>query len=125
MSVRLYRMTIASNWYDDRSGLAREFEMHFRAVRQGELRSIRRALARRGIPYFQREIYRKHGKWVPRRRIRVSFEREQHATKAQHNVSVNVRSMRYQGKHHRATALPSKVISYGKKKRKSVKRKRA
>jgi len=106
-------------------GFAREFEMHFKAVRRGELRSIRRALARRGIPYFQREIYRKHGKWIPKRRIRVSFEREEKAGKAQRDMSVNVRSMRYQGKYRRATALPSRVISYGKKRRKSTKRRRA
>ena len=119
-------MTIASAWYDARFRCARECEMHFKAVRRGELRSIRRALARRGIRYFQREIYRKHGKWIPRRKIRVSFEREEKASKAQRQVSVNVRSMRYQGKYHRATALPSRVISYGKRKRRrSSKRRRA
>jgi len=125
MSVRLYRMTIASNWYDDRMGFAREFEMHFKAVRRGELRSIRRALARRGVPSFQREVYRKHGKWIPKRKIRVSFEREEKARKARHDMSVDGRTMRYLGKHHRATALPSRVISYGKKRRRSAKRKSA
>jgi len=125
MSVRLYRMTIASNWYDDRAKFAREFEMHFKAVRQGELRNIRRALARKGVQYFQRAVYRKHGKWIPKRKIRVSFEREEKARKARRDMSVNVRSMRYQGKYHRATALPSRVISYGKKRRKSAKRKSA
>ncbi len=121
-------MTIASAWYDARFRCARECEMHFKAVRRGELRSIRRALARRGIRYFQREIYRKHGKWIPKRKIRVSFEREEKAWKARRDISVNVRSMRYQGRHHRATALPSRVIRYGRKKRKrrkSAKRRRA
>jgi len=125
MSVRLYRMTIASNWYDDRMRFAREFEMHFKAVRRGELRSIRRALARKGVQYFQRAVYRKHGKWIPKRKIRVSFEREEKARKAQRDMSVDGRTMRYLGKHHRATALPSRVISYGKKRRRSAKRKSA
>ena len=108
--------------------LAREFEMHFKAVRQGELRNIRKALARKGVQHFQRAVYRRHEKWIPKRKIRVSFEREEKAWKARRDISVNVRSMRYQGRHHRATALPSRVIRYGRKKRKrrkSAKRRRA
>jgi len=104
--------------------LAREFEMHFKAVRQGELRNIRKALARKGVQHFQRAVYRRHGKWIPKRKIRVSFEREEKARKAQRDMSVDGRTMRYLGKHHRATALPSRVISYGKRKRRRSSKRR-
>jgi len=123
--ARLYRMTIASNWYDSSAEFQREYEMHFKAALRGKPDRTRRTLAAREVPYFQREIYRRHGKWIPKRRIRVSFEREEKASKAQRWILVNVRTMRYRGKHHRATVLPSRVISYGKKKRKASRRKRA
>ncbi len=123
MTIHMYRMTIASTWYDEGARHSREYELHFKVPLQGRPENIRRRLARRGVPYFQQQTYRKYGKWVPRRKIRVSFEREEKARRAERRISVNVRTMRYRGKHHRATALPSRVISYGK--RRIAKRKRA
>jgi hypothetical protein len=125
MTVHLYRMTIASTWYDVRAEYSREYELHFKVPLQGKPERVRRTLAKRGVPYFQQQIYRKYGKWVPKRRIRVSFEREEKARRVQRQISVNARTMRYRGKHHRATVLPSRVISYGKRKRKASKRRRA
>jgi hypothetical protein len=128
MSVfaRLYRMTIATSWYDRHAEYQREYEMHFKSPRRGSIRSNRRALARRGIPYFQREIYRRHHVWIPLRRIRVNFENEQIADETaaagQRAVEVLIRNMRYKGKHWSATALPTRTISYTKKRRRRVAR---
>ncbi len=125
--IRLYRMTIASTWYDKRAGAAREFEMHFKVARRGKIRNVRHSLARRGVPYFQRSIYRQFRRWIPKRKIRISFEREEAATAAEGNIAINIRGMRYRGKQWKAMPLPSRVLPYAKKKgkRKSAKRKRA
>jgi len=121
--ARLYRMTIATVWYDQRAEFQREYEMHFKASRRGSIRNVRRALARRGLAHLQREIYRRHHKWVPLRKLKVGFEREEPAKTAQRDVSVETRSMRYRGKHWSATPLASKVIAYAKRRRRTSKRK--
>lgn len=130
MSVyaRLYRMTVAAAWYDRRAGYKREYEMHFKVARRGSPRRVRRALARRAISDFQREVYRRQGTWVPLRKIRAQSEREEAAAADQRIIEVYTRSMRYRGKHWSATQLPTRTISYTKKrrrKRKVAKRKRA
>jgi hypothetical protein len=119
-------MTIASAWYDNRAEVQREFEMHFKVARRGSIRNVRRTLARRGVPYFQQSIYRKYRKWVRRGKIRVSFEREEPAAKVQRDIIITTRGMQYRGREWKPTALPTRVLSYAKKKRKrkSSKRKR-
>ncbi len=123
----IYRMTIASTWYDKRAGAAREFEMHFKVARRGKIRNVRRRLAQRGTPFFQRTLYRQFRRWIPKRKIRISFEREEPAAAVQRNIVINIRGMRYRGKQWKATPLPSRMLPYAKKKtkRKSAKRKRA
>jgi len=111
-------MTIATTWYDKRAGAAHEYEMHFEVARKGKTRNIHRALRRRGIPYFQRTIYRLFGRWIPRRKIRGRFEREEPATQVQRSIAIQVRSMRYRGREWKATRLPSRVLRYAKRKRK-------
>jgi hypothetical protein len=90
-------------------------EMHFKVARRGSVRANRRTLARRGLPYFQRKIYRKYHIWIPKRKLKVRFEREQRAARVQRDVSVDARTMRYRGRHWSATSLPSRMISYAKK----------
>jgi hypothetical protein len=125
MSIaRLYHMTIATAWYDRRVEFQREYEQHFKASRRGSPTRIRRALARRGAAQFQRDIYRTHRVWLPLRKLRVSFEREEVAAASQRVIEVYTRSMRYRGKHWSATALPPKVITYAKKNRRAKTRKR-
>jgi len=127
LNVRLYRMTIASAWYDDRAEVQREFEMHFKVARGGKIRTVRRALGRRGVSYFQHAIYRKYHKWIRKGRIRVSFEREQPALTTERNITISTRGMQYRGKQWKPTPLPLKMLPYAKKKRKhkAAKRKRA
>jgi len=126
MSVfpRLYRMTIATAWYDRRVEFQREYESHFESSRRGPPTRIRRALARRGVAQFQRDIYRTHRVWIPLRRIRVSYEREEQAAAVEKVIKVYTRSMRYRGKQWKATTLPPKVITYAKKNRRAKTRKR-
>jgi len=125
MNILSFLMTIACMSYDDHAGFAREFEMHFSAARRGSVRSIRGRLARRGIPIIQREIYRRHHVWIPKRKLKVRFERETSAKRVQPDITIETRSMRFRGKHWTATALPSKVVSYSKRRRRVAKKKRA
>jgi hypothetical protein len=111
-------MTIASAWYDKQSEVQREFEMHFKIARAGKIRYVRRTLARRGIPYFQQAIYRRHRRWIRKDRIRVSFEREEPTMKSERKIVITARGMQYRGRQWRASPLPNRVITYAKKKRK-------
>jgi hypothetical protein len=120
--VRLIRMTIAAGSYDPRAGFARLHEMHFKAARPGPVKGNRRKLARRGVAHFQQQIYRKYHIWIPKRKIKVRFEREERATKAQRHVSVDFRTMRYHGRQWSATSAPSRVITFARKRRRSARR---
>ena len=117
-AMRTYRMTISSTWYDKTASVQREFEMHFRIARRGNTRYVRHRLVKRGLPYFQRHLYRRYKRWITKRRIRVSFERGEHATKVERYITIEIRGMRYRGKEWKATRLPSRSLSYVKKKRK-------
>jgi hypothetical protein len=115
--ARLYRMTVAAGWYDPRAGFKREYEMHFKVARRGSPRRVRRELARRAISDFQRQVYRLDGTWVPLRKIRAQYEREEAAAAEQRFIEVYTRVMRRRGKHWSATALPPRVIPYARKSR--------
>jgi hypothetical protein len=125
--VRLYRMTVAAGWYDPRAGFKREYEMHYKVARRGSPRRVRRELARRAIADFQRNVYRLQGTRVPLHKIRAESEREEAAAASQRIIEVYTRSMRRCGKHWSATELPTRTISFTKKRRKRrvAKRKRA
>jgi hypothetical protein len=123
--AHLYRMTIAYRTYDEDEGFQRAFERHFKASRRGSPKTVRRTLARRGIPFLQREIYRLHHFWIPLSRIRVNFEKEEVAAAGQNAIEALGRSMRYRGRQWSATPLPPKMIPYAKRKRRGAKRKHA
>lgn len=116
--VRTFRMTISSTWYQKAAGRVQEYELHFKVERRGRIRNIRRYLARRGVPYFQQTVYRLYRRWIPKWKIRVAFEREQPALQTERAISIEVRRMEGRGKRWKAYPLPSKVLSYVKKKRK-------
>lgn len=116
--VHLYRMTVASKWYDEPSSCEREYEMHFKAARRGKVRTIRRHLAMRGVPYFQRMIYRRFKRWIPKRHIRSRFEREEMEERGEPVIVIETRSMQYRGRDWKAFPFPSKVLTYAKKRRK-------
>lgn len=67
-------------------------------------------------------IYRMFKRWIPKRRVRVAFEREEPAMKAESLIQIEVRRMEGRGKRWKAFKMPSRVLSYVKKKRKFKKR---
>jgi hypothetical protein len=117
MSYRTYHMTVSTVWYDKASAGAREYELHFTVGRRGKIRTVRRTLAKRGAPYFQRLIHRRTKRWIPLRRIRVRFEREETATRIDSRIRVDGRSMLYRGKRWRAYPLGSWEMNYARKRR--------
>jgi len=120
--IRTYRMTIASTWYDAEAGAANEYEMHFKVARRGRIQTVRLHLAKRGASYFQQIVWRQTRKWITKRKIRISFEREEPATKGQNTITIEARSMQYRGREWKAYPLPSRTLSYAKKRRRHLKR---
>jgi len=120
--IRTYRMTAATRWYDELAGKARWFEAHFKVARYGSIHTVRRKLAERGVPFFQRIIQRSHGIWIPKHHIRVSFEREEPATKIESKMQIEMRRMEFRGKQREASRIPSKVFGYAKRRRRRKRR---
>jgi hypothetical protein len=116
--IRTYQMTIASTWYDKTNRVQREYEAHFNVARRGRIRAIRKRLAKRGAPYFQRLVYRRFRRWIPKSRLRISFEREERATRVKRKIGIELRGMQYRGRKWIATPFPSKVLSYAKRRSK-------
>jgi hypothetical protein len=116
-TARIYRMTLATKGYDTEAECVREHEMHFKVSRRGKITTIRRHLADRGVPYFQRRIYLETGKRIRKHRIRVAFEREEPAIKGQNMITIESRMMEYRGREWKAFPLPTRVLSYAKKRR--------
>jgi len=93
--IRLYRMTIATYHYDKRTHQLTEYEAHFKVARRGrDVARIRRRLAELGAGYFQRWLHRRYKVWIPKRKLRIAFERERHARRQQRYASVRWFSMR-------------------------------
>jgi len=116
MRARTYRMTVSSTWYDERRKAALEHEMHFKVARGADIRKVRKNLAKRGVDYFQRVVHRQSRRWIPKRKIKVRFERERPAIKTERRIGIEARSMEFRGRQWKAYPLPSRVIQYGKKK---------
>ncbi|MGA3296455.1 MAG: hypothetical protein ABSD41_03285 [Candidatus Bathyarchaeia archaeon] len=116
-NVRLYRITIASVWYDSTAGGAKEYELHLKVARAGNVRTVRRTLAKRGAPYFQQLVYRRLKRWIPMRKIKVRFEQEEPAIKRENKISIDGRSMLYRGKRWKAYPLGKWELNYAKRRR--------
>ncbi len=111
-------MTVASISYDASRHAAVEHEMHFRAARKGNITTVRRQLAKRGVEYFQHYVYRKQKRWPRKRKIKIGFERERPATKTEPLIMIDVRAMEFRGRHWKAHPAPSRRLSYVRKRRK-------
>ena len=122
LAPRLYRMTVATRWYDELAEKARWFEAHFKASRYGNIHTVRRKLAQRGVPFFQRVIQRSHGIWIPKHHIRISFEREEPAIKIESKMQIELRRMEFRGRQREAIRMPSKVFGYAKRRRRRNRR---
>ena len=105
-------MTIATHWYDQPCKKARSFEAHFKVARQGNIRTVRKKLADKGVPFFQRVIRQRHGISIPKDKMRTAFEREEPALEVQNDIHVEFRGMEFRGKHHFAVSAPSQTLKY-------------
>lgn len=113
--IRTYRMTVAGVWYDEDVHKVREFEMHFKVARIGDIRETRAYLGKRGAGYFQNRIYYLEKRWIWLSRIRISFEREEIAQEIDDWIRIEIRQMRGVGKRRRWKAfgeLPRKIRFY-------------
>jgi hypothetical protein len=110
-------MTLATHWYDQKAGKARSYEAHFKVARYGNITTVRRRLAQRGVPFFQRAILQQYGVRIPKGKIRVSFEREEPTRKIESKMEIKFRRMEYRAKQREAIPMPSKVFSYVKRHR--------
>ena len=119
-TVRTYKMTIATSWYDAEEKGLKSYEQHFTIARPGKIRNVRRTLARRGLEYFRRSISRRIKKRVPRGRIKVRFEREERAKKSEPKIRIQGSSMIFRGRNWHASPLTSKLLNYVKRHRRST-----
>ncbi|MGD0424070.1 MAG: hypothetical protein ABSA92_11520 [Candidatus Bathyarchaeia archaeon] len=120
MPVRKYRMTLATRWYDQEAEKQRSFEAHFIVVRRGNIRTIRKQLINRAVPWFQRLIKRRFKRRIPRRQIRGDFEREEPALVPQRDIQINMLTMEFRGRKHHAHAEPSAFLSFTRRKRRKT-----
>lgn len=112
--INTYRMTASTVRYSLPDHMAEGYEMHFKTARQGRIEDVRRALKSEGSSYFQKEIYNKFGR-IPKKRIRIGFEREEPATRVQNNIVVESRYMKYRGGKWESKPVSTKVSKYAKK----------
>jgi len=122
--VRLYRMTIATFHYDKPTHQLVEYEMHFKIARRGDIRRIRLRLAKLGAAYFQRWLRRTRKISVPRRKLKIAFEREAHAKVQEDMVIIRRFVMQRVKTRWRAQELPRGIMSYVKRRKRLVKRRR-
>ena len=113
--ARVFRMSIATKWYDERVACVQEYEMHFKTSRRGKIGNVRKYLAKRGVEFFQEHVYKETGQLIEKGAIRVAFEREEPTSKAERDIRIEMRRMQYRGREWKADALPSKTIPYEKK----------
>lgn len=116
-AVRLYRMTIATFHYDKPTHQLIEYEMHFKIARAGDVRRVRRRLANLGAAYFQRWLHRTHEISIPKRKLKIAFEREARAKVEQDLATVRRFVMRRVKKRWVAQELPSGTMSYVRRKK--------
>ena len=117
LKPRLYRMTLATprTHYDERSGKARRYEAHLKIARPGSVDTVRRRLADRGIPVLQRTVQQVFGVRVSKGDIEARIERLEPATKIEGDIQIEMRAIEFRGRESRAISLPSKVVSYAKR----------
>lgn len=115
--IRLYRATASSTWYDEKEQKAKEFELHYSVARHGEIKTVRKHLADRIVPHFQQAAYRLSKRWIRKSRVKVRFEREQPALRSQRLILIDARRMEYRGRQWKAYRLPSRTLSYARRRR--------
>ena len=126
-TVHMYRMTISSIWYNRKAGAAQGLEIHYKVARKGAIRRLRKKLAKRSVPHFQQHFYRRFKWWIPKRRVKVYFEREIPTLqqKSQRLMDVERGIKQYVGKRWTETRLkPLQLSVTPRRRKKRVKKKR-
>jgi len=121
-AVRLYRMTIATFHYDKPTHQLIEYEMHFKIARRGDIKRVRRRLAKLGAAYFQRWLRRAREISVPRRKLKIAFEREARAYVEQFAATVRTFIMRRERRRWVAQELLLRTMSYVRRRRRRKRR---
>ena len=116
-TINTYRMTASTigKGYYLPAGMEWGYEMHFKTSRRGKIDDVRRALETEGTEHFQKTTHDEFGRSIPKRRIRIGFEREEPTTRVQSTVLVESTYLKYQGGKWESTAMPSKVLRHAKK----------
>lgn len=117
LTPRLYRMTIATRWYDQQAQRARSYEAHFKVARYGNISTVRKRLAQKGVMSFQQVIRHRYGVNIAKSKMKVSFEREEPAVKIDRDVQVEYRGMEFRGRHYSAFSAPSRILHYVRRRR--------
>ena len=113
--INTYRMTASTLGYYLPARTEEGYEMHFKTARRGKIEDVRSTLESEGAAYFQKQIYNEFGRRIPKKRIRIGFEREEPATRVQNSIVVESRYMKYRGGKWGSSAVSSKVSRYAKK----------
>ena len=112
-------MTIATFHYDKPTHQLIEYEMHIKIARRSiHVRTVRRRLAKLGAAYFQRWLRRYAKISIPKRKLKVAFEREAHAKKQKGKASVRRYVMRRVKGRWTSKELAPGTMSYVRRRRK-------
>jgi len=114
-TINTYRMTASTIWYHAPAHKEQEYEVHFKTARRGKIADVRRALETEGTAYFQKAVYRQFGRRVPKRKLRIGFEREEPATDIQNDTEVQTMYMEYCCGKWKSTPMSPRLLSYAKK----------
>jgi len=118
--IRLYKMTISTFWYEKETHQLVEFECHFKIARRGRVKTVRNRLARLGGKHLQNWLHRERKIWIPKRKLRTAFEKEQYAKKQQTHATVRRFSMRRVKKRWISKELAPGRMKYSRKRRRKV-----
>lgn len=118
--TRLYKMTISTFWYEKETHQLVEFEIHVKIGRRGSVNTVRRRLAKLGGKHLQNWLRRTRKIWIPKRKLRTAFEKEQYARKQEAYANVRRFTMRRIKKEWVAKELKAGRMKYARKRRKKV-----
>jgi len=105
-------MTVSTFVSDKERRELNEYEIHYKTRRKGKIPSVRRHLAIRGAKHFQRAVYRLSGRWIPLKRIRISFEREAPVRRGEATIQTEARRMTRERKRWKAEPFTTKTLTY-------------
>jgi hypothetical protein len=113
--INTYRMTTSALGYYLPAHMQEGYEMHFKTTRRGKIEDVRNTLESEGMAYFQKEIYNEFGRRIPKKRIRIGFEREEPAKRVQNSLVVEARYMEYRGGKWKSRPVTTEVSRCAKK----------